>query len=190
MTHGVVSLRRPRVPELGALLEHQAGLPFSYKQTGMTSDDRPPAGFLADVAEVVVGQGGDVFDNAVSHLQNWRVHERSGLQVRAEGPAQVDAAVVLVAHWAVAFVTLACRVVYVVEGERRWGFAYGTLEHHPETGEELFLVHHGLDDKVRFRVRAYSRHGHWLTWAIGPTARLIQHRATLNYLEAMKDLVS
>ena len=189
MTHGPLWLRKPTPGELDTLLEGQAGLPFSYQPAGMTSADRPPGGFFADQAGLVVGEGPKVFHSAVDHLQNWRVHERSGLVVRSDGAAQVNATVVLLAHVAVVFLTLACRVVYRIEAERVWGFAYGTLDHHLESGEELFLIQLDADDKVRFTVSAYSRPGSLLTKLAGPLGRRLQHTATLNYVIAMKDLV-
>jgi uncharacterized protein (UPF0548 family) len=34
----------------------------------------------------------------------------------------------------------ACRIVYVIQEDRRFGYAYGTLPEHAESGEERFLV--------------------------------------------------
>ena len=46
-----------------------------------------------------------------------------------------------------------CRIVSVIDGQTRWGFAYGTLPGHPEQGEEAFSRVHGAgpDRPVRDR---------------------------------------
>src|SRR5260370_38795913 len=55
----------------------------------------------------------------------------------------------------------ACRIVYVVDEEgpvRRFGFAYGTLPEHAESGEERFTVEgHEADDAVWYDILAFSR---------------------------------
>jgi uncharacterized protein (UPF0548 family) len=57
-------------------------------------------------------------------------------------------------------------VVYHVEGERRFGFAYGTLTNHAESGEELFeLFMDARSGDVMYRICAVS-------WPQDPLARL------------------
>ena len=55
----------------------------------------------------------------------------------------------------------ACRVVYVVEEScevDRFGFAYGTLLDHAESGEERFTVEYRhADDSVMYDLLAFSR---------------------------------
>ena len=54
----------------------------------------------------------------------------------------------------------ACRVVYVVDEEepiQRYGFAYGTLPDHAETGEERFLVEwNRASGEVWYDILAFS----------------------------------
>ena len=58
----------------------------------------------------------------------------------------------------------AARVVYLVEEGRpvrRFGFAYGTLPDHVETGEERFTVEwHENDDSVWYDILAFSQPQH------------------------------
>ncbi len=55
----------------------------------------------------------------------------------------------------------ACRIVYVVDDDgpvKRYGFAYGTLEGHAESGEERFTVEwNQAEDKVVYEILAFSR---------------------------------
>lgn len=77
------------------------------------------------------------------------------------------------------------RVVYVIDEPRRTGFAYGTLDGHPESGEELFLVER--DDLATYaEVRAFSRPGRWFTRLAGPLARYAQAAFARRYLAALE----
>jgi uncharacterized protein (UPF0548 family) len=71
----------------------------------------------------------------------------------------------------------ACRVVYLVGGhaERRFGFAYGTLTNHAESGEELFEVFLEPEtDRVIYRIRSVSRPQALLARIGKPFARALQ----------------
>ncbi|MFI7744852.1 DUF1990 domain-containing protein [Kocuria rhizosphaericola] len=77
-----------------------------------------------------------------------------------------------------------CQVIYVVEEERRRGFAYGTLQGHPEQGEERFCVEWREDDAVVFTITAFSRPGTWWSRILAPISHLMQPRYTHRYLHA------
>jgi uncharacterized protein (UPF0548 family) len=64
--------------------------------------------------------------------------------------------------------------VYTVNEHNRFGFAYGTLPHHVESGEELFQVR--IDDKkqVWYEIQAFSRPRHWMARLAFPVARYYQ----------------
>jgi uncharacterized protein (UPF0548 family) len=188
VSHGPIWLRKPRSSELDELLRGQAGLSLSYQQAGATREDQPPVGFLPQRASAALGVRPGLFDEAARALEDWRVHERAGLLVHADGPALVGTPVVLVVPLLGLFLSLACRVVYQVDDEHRRGFAYGTLEHHLEIGEELFILERGPSGEVRFSIVAYSRPGPLLAKVPGRLARRAQRRATLQYIAAMRQL--
>jgi uncharacterized protein (UPF0548 family) len=82
----------------------------------------------------------------------------------------------------------ACRVVYVLDEPgppRRFGFAYGTLADHAETGEERFTVEWRDDDSVWYDLLAFSRPRHWLARLGYPLTRRTQKRFALDSLAAM-----
>ena len=72
----------------------------------------------------------------------------------------------------------ACRIVYVIDEAgpvQRFGFAYGTLPDHAETGEERFLIEWDrADNSVWYDILAFSRPRHPLTRLGYPFARLVQ----------------
>jgi len=78
------------------------------------------------------------------------------------------------------------RLVYVIDEERRFGFAYGTLEGHVERGEERFLVEHLPDDTVRYSILAFSRPAHPLVRLGNPYARHLQSRFRSSSMAAMR----
>jgi uncharacterized protein (UPF0548 family) len=81
-------------------------------------------------------------------------------------------------------------VIYVVDEDDRWGFAYGTLPHHVERGEESFIVSKDKDDNVTFTVESLSRPAAVLARLGSPIARAIQDKITRRYLEALRGSVA
>ena len=96
-----------------------------------------------------------------------------------------DECLVLVLPLMGGYVTAAARIVWVVDEPSRFGFAYGTLPHHPEQGEEAFLVEQDPDGRVNFVIDVFSKPRHLLARLGRPVARLVQKRATRKYLEGM-----
>src|SRR5262249_1661869 len=82
------------------------------------------------------------------------------------------------------------RVLYHVggtDGQDAFGFAYGTLTNHAESGEELF---EGSIDRqsgdVMYRIRAGSRPQSALGWIGQPIVRLVQARFRNDSAVAMR----
>ena len=73
-----------------------------------------------------------------------------------------------------------CRIVYVVDESgpnSKFGFAYGTLPGHVESGEERFLIEwNRADDCVWYDILAFSRPNHMLTRLGYPMVRRAQKR--------------
>ena len=66
-------------------------------------------------------------------------------------------------------------IVAVASGADRCGFAYGTLEGHPVSGEEAFIVHRSPDDTIWFTLRSLTRAPHgW--WRVAYPASLVAQR--------------
>ena len=82
------------------------------------------------------------------------------------------------------------RVVYTVgaaDGSARFGFAYGTLTNHAESGEELFEVFvDARSADVMYRIRAVSRPQTILARTGGPFVRALQAHFRRDSVVAMK----
>lgn len=77
------------------------------------------------------------------------------------------------------------RVVYVIDEPKRRGFGYGTLDGHPEDGEESWIVEQKDDGSVWMSVRAFSRPANAAWWAVYPVLRIVQEFYTRRYLSAL-----
>ncbi len=102
-----------------------------------------------------------------------------------DGRALLHAGDTVVLRSRLARVSLPCRVIYVVDEPLAKGFAYGTLEGSPLSGEEMFLVERAADDAVWLTVRSFSRPAHWYLWLGYPLLRIAQSLARRRYLRAL-----
>jgi uncharacterized protein (UPF0548 family) len=171
----------------GPTLERWRHRPLNYPDAGMTRGD-PPAGYRVMRDEAIIGRGEAVFAGAVEMLLSWNMHRRAGLDVAASMPRVGEGALVVqcIAVAGLARIEAGCRVVYVLNDDRRRGFAYGALAGHPETGEESFVVRHHADDTVTFTITAFSRPGRWYSRLGGPVTARIQRKVVGRYLDALR----
>jgi uncharacterized protein (UPF0548 family) len=118
------------------------------------------------------------------------MHRRAGLRVRPDSAEAAEGVEVSLGIgvgglrlWA------PCRVVWVVEEPTRFGYGYGTLAGHPESGEEGFVV--SLDgDDVWLDIRAFSRPARWFTRLGGPAGHLVQDLVTARYRAGLRRLAT
>jgi len=79
----------------------------------------------------------------------------------------------------------ASRIVYLIDESRRFGFAYGTLKEHSESGEERFILEWNEDDSVNYDLFAFSRPNATLAWIALPLARNLQRQFAKQSMAAM-----
>jgi uncharacterized protein (UPF0548 family) len=131
-----------------------------------------------------------VFAAARDGLRAWACHDGAGIVRLPERP-ELREGVTLVQALPVgpAYVPAACRIVWAVDEPDRFGFAYGTLPGHPETGEEAFVVVRDPGGSVRLDITVFSRARHPLArlgWFVG---RRIQVRVTNRFLDGLEAYV-
>ena len=182
-------------------LEDLADLRFSYDVVGSTRYDETPEGYHRLEHRARIGGGSEVFARAGEALLNWRMHRAAGVPTTAtDTPPTIGTntlgrlgAGILVGRLRTLSplgalgLPVPCRVVWTVDEPDRVGFAYGTLEGHPASGEESFVVTRESDG-VYFTVRAYSRPGTWYTHLAGPATRKGQQYAARRYVNALERL--
>jgi uncharacterized protein (UPF0548 family) len=82
------------------------------------------------------------------------------------------------------------RVVYVIDEPTRKGFAYGTLDGHPFSGEESWIIEREPDGSVWMEIRAFSRPSKWYWWVAYPAVRVMQRLSTKRYERALAGPIS
>ena len=134
------TLRKPSADAVPAFPAAQAELPFTYPDVGATAAE-PPPGWTVDRTRARVGTGPGAFAAAKAALARWEQFRLGWVEAAPAGaPLAPGACVAVLARVLGLWWLNACRVVYTVDEETRFGFAYGTLPGHAESGEERFLV--------------------------------------------------
>ena len=179
--------RKPKRATLERLLTTHQAKPFSYSAVGDTQRDAP-ARYWVDHNRILIGHGMDQFEAAKSAIDEWKMFDLDWIELLPKRPSvQVGNPVaVVVRHLGFWSVNIS-RIVYVINEEASYGFAYGTSLCHSEEGEERFLVEHDpATDEVWYDLYAFSRPKHPLARIGFPIARLLQKRFARESLAAMK----
>jgi len=181
--------RKPSPHFIRAFLDVQARLNLTYPAVGATAG-KPPLGFVVDHTRIKLGEGEKLFQAAKAGLERWD-HFRLGWVETCppDTPIQVGQVVAVLAHSLGIWCLNACRIVYVMDEPRKFGFAYGTLPGHVESGEERFTVEWHEDDAVWYDILAFSRPNHFLVRLGYPLVRRLQKRFARDSVAAMKGAV-
>jgi uncharacterized protein (UPF0548 family) len=143
-----------------------------------------------DLTRIKLGDGARIFTAARAALERWE-HFRLGWMETwpPETPTQAGQVVAVIAQLFGLWWLNACRIVYIVDEEgtvKRFGFAYGTLPQHAESGEERFTIEwHEQDDAVWYDILAFSCPQHLLARLGHPLARRVQKRFARDSAAAM-----
>jgi len=180
----------PNDQDVRRFVARQRELPFTYAEVGATNTT-PPSGYTVDHNRTQLGSGEEAFRRAVDALKLWQHFDLGWVTIVPQRVAiEVGATVAVKAQTLGVWSLSACRVVYVIEQPRRFGFAYGTLPDHVERGEERFLVEWLDDDSVWYDILAFSRPRHPLVRLGSPYARTLQKQFARDSLNRMKNLAA
>lgn len=122
-----------------------------------------------------------MFDSATAALRRWEQFHLGWAEAwPTETPIKTGEVVAVLATSLGWWWLNAARIVYVVEESgplSKFGFAYGTLPGHVESGEERFLIEWDhSDDSVWYEILAFSKPKHILARLGYPFVRLFQKR--------------
>ena len=135
---------------------------------------------------LVLGTGATAFEAGREALRTWVPQRGLGASIRPDGVRPDLGETVLLDFGVLGRgVVIPTRIVAVVDEPGRYGFAYGTLPGHPETGEQLFLVEHRPDGEVVMTCRIDAEPSERLR-AVRPLVRLAQRAARERYLRAVR----
>ncbi len=189
------SLTAPSEDEIRRFISKQSDSGYSYPDVG-ASATTVPTGYNVDHNSVQLGRGEGTWQRAVEAIRAWRMFSMPWVSLHwPSAPIQVGTDVaVSIRHFG--FYSLnACRIVYVVDEEgpiERFGFAYGTLGEHAESGEERFTVEWNRDDDmVWYDILAFSRPRQMLARLGYPLSRSLQRKfakgSKLAMLQSVRD---
>lgn len=181
----MISLRPPSRAVVERLIATQQELAHTYPDVGATRGELPQ-GWNVDRTEALVG---DSFERAREAIDAWAPFDHDWIRAVADGPPREGRCVAVVARVSGLWWVNVSRVVYTIDEPGRYGFAYGTLPLHAESGEELFLVERTAEG-VRYRIVAFSRPHHPLARLGGPLARRAQRRFARGSVEAMRAFIA
>ncbi len=188
------SFQEPSDELIRDFIASQRDLAFTYPDVG-ASKRKPPARFNVDHTRVRLGSGRAAFEAGRESLRRWKQFD---LRWVTAGPPETPIETgQVIAVWATILgvsVINACRIIYVDYDDgpiTRFGFAYGTLPGHIESGEERFLVEWDrASNEVYYDILAFSRPRHWSARLGSPFARLQQRRFARDSAAAMQAAVA
>lgn len=184
-------IRKPSGETLQQFLERQKSNNFSYPEVGFTNRSADVPGYDNDFNKVQLGTGNAAFLAACEAIRTWKMFPGGWARIEPVGAAmQKGKTLTMIVHLFGLHWVNACRIVYTLNEERRFGFAYGTLPGHIEYGEELFSVEWRKDDTVWYVLKAFSRPRLWVVKLGYPIARRLQRRFVRESQLAMKEAVA
>src|SRR6266550_2727896 len=160
--------RKPSDKVINQFISSQQDLPFSYEQVGATkSQPRDLHGdYIVDHNRIMLGEGEETYRRAVAALRSWHQFDLGWVTVVPPGkPVEAGTTVAVLANV--------------------FGFCYGTLPDHIESGEERFTVEWCTDDSVWYDLYAFSRPKHPLVRIGFPITRMLQKRFVRDSLAVM-----
>lgn len=150
----------------------------------------PPGGWRAYERTVRLGSGTDLWIDASSAVLSWGVKTRSGFTVdpllEAGRVARQGERYWLIARIGPFRVREPVEIIATVATDRRAALAYGTLEGHPVSGEEAFIVSRDDDGNVSLTLRSLTRAGRGLWRGLFPLILIAQRVYRRRYLHALR----
>lgn len=182
-------ITEPSEQDAVELVSRQRSLPFTYDEVGATNTTPPASGYNVDHNRIQIGMGESVYKRAVEALESWRQFDLGWVTVVPRGVAiEVGATVAVKARAFGTWSLNASRIVYVIDEDKRFGFAYGTLPDHVECGEERFLIEWLEDDSVWYDIFAFSHPKHPLVKLSKALARRLQKQFARDSLNKIREI--
>lgn len=157
---------KPNFQTIERFIVSQQHAEFSYPAIGATKV-QAPTDYNVDHNRVKLGTGESDFEKAKAAIESWKMFDMPWVELhRPNTPIEVGRSVAIVIKHFGFWSLNAARIVYVIEESgdvERFGFAYGTLAEHGETGEERFSVElHRSSGEVWYDLYAFSKPNHFL----------------------------
>jgi uncharacterized protein (UPF0548 family) len=174
----VFHLGRASRTSLASLRAH-AELESPTSAVGLLGQSLAP-GYRRDEWTIELPNG---FESGCQALRGWASHLAAGIILDPpEPPLTVGQTVAIAIPLPFSSISATCRIIETIDEPDRFGFVYATLPHHPEDGEESFIVERRSDGTAFYTVTAVWRPGMLCTRIGAPITRRVQQRTTARYL--------
>ena len=183
----------PSEDQIRRFISDQHETQFSYSEVGASAGQIPSA-YNVDHNRIELGHGVIAWQRAVEAVRAWQMFNIPWLRLCwPTAPIRAGTEIAVLVHHLGFFSLNACRIVYLVDndaGIKSFGFAYGTLEEHAESGEERFTVEwNRANDKVCYDILAFSRPRQTLARLGYPLSRFLQKQFAEDSKVAMLQFV-
>jgi uncharacterized protein (UPF0548 family) len=181
--------------DLMRLSEHDLGRrALNYSVVGGTAPAAepwlPPDGWRAYEHTVRLGSGTDLWNAASSAVLAWGIKTRSGFtvdpQLEAGSRARRGERYWLVARIGPLHIREPVEIVATIATDRQAALAYGTLEGHPVSGEEAFIVRRDENANVSLTLRSLTRAGRCPWRGLFPLILIAQRVYRRRYLRVLR----
>lgn len=161
-------------------------LDYSYPEVGACGN-RVPDGYTFDVYKGYVGKGREAFEYAIHKFKAFECHNKAGLLVAPDDfefkkGSSAFFGMKITNRLVLGFPD---RIVYIKELKNLFECAYGTLEGHPEQGEEVFRISIDKDEVVTFEIECFSKIVSPIARLGYPVSRYLQRNMTRKYIKAI-----
>ena len=169
--------------------DRQKKLSLTYREVRQCRTTNP-IGYDNDHKRILLGEGKKIWDKAREGMSQGVFFPSSWVSVYPADFSLTEGKdlVLLIKLWAI-YVLAGTRIVEIIDESNCFGFTYGTLEGHVETGEECFWIEKEENGAVFFHIKAFSRPAHFLVRLAYPFARSMQRRFVDQALKRMKKYV-
>ncbi len=183
-----IYLNYPKPGQLSSILDRSSADTFTYAELKGTQKDSIE-GYDNDLNRMLLGEGKEVWTKAKEALLNWQQFPPSWTRVFPDKlPLLAKNQLVVIFKLFGLWWVNPTRIVYTLDEENRFGFAYGTIEGHIEQGEELFWIEREPDGKIYYSIKAFSKPRFWGARLLYPMARSYQRKFVKESMARMKAL--
>ena len=170
----------PTAAQLDAIIENQ-------KVYDLTYDTHNLQGYDHDQNAVFLGIGDNVWAAAKRAMASWAMFPDGWARIYYQNPAFTEGDIVVMCARVFGIWWLnASRILRVVNDAQHFGFAYGTLPNHVESGEELFQISMNERGEVYYSITAFSKPHFWMVRWTYPLSRVFQKKFVRHSLRKMK----
>ena len=184
----MISINIPSIQKSTAFIQKQAPLDYTYSPLFGTKLKDNIETYDNDSLEIVIGKGVLDFEIAKKAIRSWTMFPALWTKILKENtPIEVNETVAMYAKFFGLWWRNACKIVYVTDNKTEFGFAYGTLPGHIESGEELFLVSMNEKEEVIYTIKAFAK---VLKTCPNMHLTLVGERADSDYYDSIVALIA